>query len=171
MNKTILLLLFFVFACNTEKIKEHLQKKEYSQTVGDIELNLQTDNPSFKSCHDYPSSPQYYWKGGLKYKGEISAIRNEINSKYKSPNIKGESGYFTIRFLVNCEGKTGLFRYYTTDFDLKEIKLSEQITTPLSDFTKALNGWKIWHVEGNSLDYYQYLTFKIIDSEIIEILP
>lgn len=171
MNKFILLFFIFCVACNTEKKKEIPPKKEYPNTVGDIAFDKELDDPSFQVCHDQPYSLQYYQKGRINYKGELSAIKKEIFSQYKSPKLKGETGYLTVRFKVNCKGQAGLFRHYATDFELKEKKFNQQITAQLFDFTKKLDRWEIFNNRGTELDYYQYLTFKIIDSDLIEILP
>lgn len=171
MNKYLLLFLLLGIACTTKEDKEIPPKKEYPNTIGDIAFDKEWDDPSFQICRDQPYSAQYYHKGGVSYTGELSAIKKAIFSNYKSPKLKGETGYVTVRFLVNCKGQAGLFRHYATDFELKEKKFNQQITAQFLDLTKKLNGWEIFNNRGTEIDYYQYLTFKIIDSDLIEILP
>lgn len=173
MNKLIFLFFILCIACNTEKVKEIPLKKEYPNTVGDIAFDKELDDPSFTPCYEYLDyrSLQYYDKGWINYKGELSAIKREIFSQYNSPKIKGETGYLTVRFMVNCKGNAGLFRQSATDFELKEKKFNEEISSQLFNFTKKLNRWETFNYKGDDLDHYQYLTFKIIDSDLIEILP
>ena len=51
------------------------------------------------------------------------------------------------------------------------ISINKDISEQLLNITKSLDGWVIGKHEGKAYDYYQYLTFKIEDGELIEILP
>ena len=91
---------------------------------------------------------------------------------YKSElNSSKETGYITIRFLVNCEGKTGLFRIQQINGDYKETTFDNKLVTTIFNFVKNLNGWIIEENKGTKVDYYQYLSFKIENGIVKEILP
>jgi len=36
---------------------------------------------------------------------------------------------------------------------------------------KSLKGWKVKQMESKKIDYYQYLTYKIENGKIVEVLP
>ncbi len=76
-----------------------------------------------------------------------------------------------MRFLVNCEGKTGFFRVQHMNPDLKETALDEALENKLLQFTKLLDGWMPKEIKGLKVDYYQYLTYKIENGKVSEVLP
>lgn len=47
----------------------------------------------------------------------------------------------------------------------------ETIENKLLKFAKLLNGWMPKKIEGLKIDYYQYLTYKIEDGKVSEVLP
>ncbi|PKF72896.1 hypothetical protein [Chryseobacterium sp. PMSZPI] len=171
MIKAISFLCLFSFAlisCQTERISK------YPKTVGDIEFDTTQDAADFKKCgkaKDWPVSFQYYQ--GVKqfdYKGEKIAIVEKLNKE----NIESEkniNGYITVRFLVNCEGKTGLFRLKHMNSEWKDAMLDQELENKLLQFTKSLDGWKPKEIEGFKVDYYQYLTYKIENGKVSEVLP
>lgn len=172
MIKAIYLFALFSFAlvsCQTEK-----NAKKYPGTVGDIEFDKKLDDPDFKKCGTgklASFSLQYYQgKEGFSYKGEKIAIVEKL----KKENIYSEkkiNGYITVRFLVNCEGKAGLFRVQHMSSDLKDIALDEELENKLLQFTKSLDGWMPKEIKGLKVDYYQYLTYKIENGKVSEVLP
>ncbi|MEF9480397.1 hypothetical protein OWR28_24350 [Chryseobacterium sp. 1B4] len=38
-------------------------------------------------------------------------------------------------------------------------------------FTKSLDGWMPKEIQGLKVDYYQYLTYKIENGKVSEVLP
>ncbi|UHO38471.1 hypothetical protein H5J24_23705 [Chryseobacterium capnotolerans] len=160
---------FVLFSCQAEK-----KTSKYPDTVGDVAFDDKLDEAGFKKCgagKDRPFSFQYYHGPKMfDYKGEKIAIAEKL----KKENIYSEkkiSGYITIRFLVNCEGKTGLFRLKHMNSDLKDFALDEELENKLLTFTKSLDGWMPKEIEGLKVDYYQYLTYKIEDGKVSEVLP
>lgn len=155
-------------SCQAEK-----KVNKYPNTVGDIALDEKLDEPGFKKCgagKDAPFSFQYYNGKGFNYRGEKIAIAEKL----KKENIytkKEINGFVTVRFLVNCEGKTGLFRLKSMNSNLKEEILDEELQNKLLEFTKSLDGWASKELEGFKVDYYQYLTYKIENGKVSEVLP
>ena len=161
----ILFLLPILFSCQSEKAVN-----VYPNQVGDIELDEKLDDSNFKKCFVDPFSFQYYNFDGFQYKGE----KLEIEKKLEKSNLisdKNSTGYITIRFVVNCEGKTGMFRVQQMDENYKEKVFDKKFINQLLDFTKSLDGWIPQEYLGIKINYYQYLTFKIKDGKVSEILP
>lgn len=73
--------------------------------------------------------------------------------------------------MVNCNGETGRFRTEAMDFSYQPTELSEKTTQQLLNLTKMLKGWKVGTYQEKNRDYYQYLTFKIEEGQLAEILP
>lgn len=165
LKNIFLIFLPLLFSCQTEKVTT-----SYPKFVGDISYDKSIDG-DFKKCGEHQNfSFQYYHFNGFHYKGE----KFEIFQQLKSQNLSGDknlNGYITIRFLVNCEGKSGMFRTQQMNLDYKETLLDNNLTNKLLDFTKSLNGWLPKEQEGKKIDYYQYLTYKIENGQVVEILP
>lgn len=172
MIKAICFLALFsciLISCQTEK-----KVSKYPNTVGDIEFDRKLDAADFKKCgagKDKPFSFQYYHGAkGFDYKGEKIAIVEKL----KKENIYSENksnGFITVRFLVNCEGKTGLFRLQHMSPDLKDTVLDVELENKLLQFTQSLDGWIPKEINGSKVDYYQYLTYKIENGKVSEVLP
>ena len=167
-NLVLLILLLSLFThCQTEK---NVVSK-YPANVGDITFDKKLDDPQFKRCLDEKYSFQYYNDSkGFQYKSEKREIEKEIQT-LNLPENKEANGYITIRFVVNCEGKSGMFRMQQIDNEYKEYTFNKKLSDQLLNFTKKLNGWIPKEIEEKKVDYYQYLTYKIENGKVSEILP
>ncbi len=144
----------------------------YPRMIGDSEFDPAQDSPDFVLCHTERSVIQYYAIGEKTYIGEKRAIIESFEKNYDPAIVKKESGLIRIRFIVNCNGNTGRFRINGMDPSYNERVFDPEITNQLLAITKSLKDWKIYP-EGDKRkrDYYMYLTFKIVDGQIKEILP
>lgn len=147
------------------------KKVNYPLQVGDIDFNLKIDDPGFTLCDEDRVFQYYNFGMGLLYKGEKIKIIEHFRDGLKIKDQKDESGFLTIRFIVNCEGKTGRYRVQGMNNDYKEKAFNEDLTSQLLSLTKQLDGWMIGEYEGKRYDYYQYLTFKIESGKLMEIMP
>lgn len=162
----IILLIPLLINCQTEKAVS-----KYPSHVGNIEFDEKLDNPNFKRCLDEKYVFQYYNDSkGFQYKSEKRGIEKEILT-LNLPENKEANGYITIRFVVNCEGKSGMFRMQQIDNEYKEYTFDKKLSDQLLNFTKKLNGWIPKEIEEKKVDYYQYLTYKIENGKVSEILP
>ena len=143
----------------------------YPKIVGDIIFDPVTDKPGFEICNEKNIFQYFNTGGGLQYEGEKIAIEKVFKEKYKSQHVKKESGMIRIRFIVNCKGETDRFRIIASDDNYNEKIFDPSITNQLLAITKMLNGWKTKTYNGNKIDYYQYLIFKISNGQLKEILP
>ena len=153
-------------------------KQEENQNVGNIKFDSNIDDPSFKVCFPDQTFTYYYFSDGLSYKGEKYEILKQWQLVDKSSINSNKSGYITVKFLVNCEGKTGLFRIQQMDDMYKEVFFEEDLVNTILNFVKKLDKWivpeysgKNTQYRGRKLEYYQYLTFKIENGIVKEILP
>lgn len=169
--KNLLFLLFLLpllSNCQTEKASV----SKYPAQVGDILFDKRTDDPDFKRCiPENKYAYQYYNDSkGFQYKGEKLAIIEKLAKTDLTADGKF-NGYIVVRFLVNCEGKTGLFRVKQIDSEYHEVNQDNQLKDKLLSFTKSLNAWIPKEIEGKKIDYYQYINYKIVDGKVSEILP
>jgi hypothetical protein len=142
----------------------------YPEHVGDISVDEKLDDSLFKVCTK-GRIPQYYEFGkGLQYKGEKPAI-NEHFKSLKNSELKNETGFITIRFVVNCEGKTGRFRIQEMGDDYQPRTFDKKLVENILSLTKQLDGWVVGGDANHAIDYYQYLTFNVEEGKLIEIMP
>jgi len=171
MKNILLLILLIPLFTNCQTERKVVSK--YPAHVGNVEFDEKIDDPNFKRCLPDGSYAYQYYNGdssGIEYKGE----KLEIIRTLEKENIQSSrdiNGYITFRFIVNCEGKSGLFRVQQMDEQYKEKYFEKKLLEQLLSFTKNLNGWIPKEIQGRKVDYYQYLTYKIEDGKVSEILP
>lgn len=167
-DKTLILKGFLDGEYKTIKLKE-------SDKVIDNESNNITSNESnFNLCNDllnnnYPS--HRYYGAKVKYIGGIYNISKKFKEKYRKPNDILESGLIRVNFIVNCKGETGMFEILELDENYKQKRFNKQISDQILSICKELDEWIPGIVEGQKVDSYKFLTFKIKNSEIVEIFP
>lgn len=160
------MLVFLYSSCSTSR-----NDGELAHYVGDIYTDKELDDPAFLLCGDQEDVFQYFnFSKGMQIRGEKKALDKLIRNKFKNTRAS-DNGYVRVRFIVNCKGETGRFRVLSSDLNFKETLLSKELTHQLLTITKEIKGWQIIYHEGLNRDYYQYLTFKIINGELKEILP
>ncbi|MCY0976316.1 hypothetical protein PGH12_11440 [Chryseobacterium wangxinyae] len=164
-----ILLVPLLINCQTEKSAA----SNYQSHVEDIVFDEKKDDPNFKRCDGNDLGIQYYSgpsSASIQYRGEKIAIIKNLE-KLKIGSSNSENGYITVRFLVNCEGRSGYFRVQEMDEKYKVIKYDKTFSDQLLSFTKNLGGWIPMKINGKNRDYYQYLTYKIENGKVSEILP
>lgn len=172
MKKLLIITLIFSVLSSCRSDKKIGETKENFRWVGDIEQNNQIDKLDFKVCNGDDQILQYFNLGkGPVYGKEKSSIINTFKSKYKPLNDKTQNGLIRIRFIVNCEGKSGRFRVLQSDYNYQKIQFNKTITTQLLNITKDIIDWKIQFRKEKPIDYYMYLIFKIDNGQLTEILP
>ncbi len=143
----------------------------YPKMTGDIAYDSTLDKRDFHLCNPDYIFQYFNTSGGLEYEGEKLAIEKVFAAQYKPRRAKKESGWVRIRFVVNCKGETDRFRVLCMDKDYNEKVLHRSITDQLLAVAKTLNGWKTKRYKDTEISFYQYLTFKIKQGRITEILP
>lgn len=127
------------------------------------------DDPTFTVCDEQFIFEYYNFQKGFQFEGEKIALINYFRTHYKA--LAKDNGYFTVRFVVNCKGETGRFRTETMSFSYQPVEMDEETTNQLLKLCKELKGWGIGIYQEKARDYYQYLTFKIEEGQLTEILP
>ncbi|ADR21325.1 hypothetical protein MATR_10460 [Marivirga tractuosa] len=174
MNKVFLTFLCFtvgMFSCSENK---EVVKEPYLRWVGDIQFDEEIDDPHFKLCYTDDEVRQYFnFSKGVQYRGEKPAIIQYFKENYQNVD-SDQSGLLRIRFIVNCHGDTGRFRLKGMNAEYQEMEFDAKISDQILELTKKMEGWlpiEMEEMDNMTLDYYQYLIFKIDRGEIIEIMP
>lgn len=129
----------------------------------------------FQLCNGYINknypSDRYYYKGTV-FNGGLYAIRKIVADQYVVPENITESGIFQVRFVVNCEGKAGMFEYQAFDFEYKLKDFSAEIANQLLAISKTLQDWIPGRDQsGQPIDTYKYLNYRIENGKIILLYP
>ena len=169
MKQVFLILILVTTLCSCGQTQE--STSTYPLQVGDIYFDSKLDDPNFKLCDETRVFQYYNFGKGLQYIGEKIKINEHFMAALKLNEQGNESGFLTIRFIVNCEGKTGRFRVEGMDNEYRESEFTDNVTNQLMSLTRKLDGWIIGEYDGKAYDYYQYLTFKIENGLLIEIMP
>lgn len=172
MNKRLFLLALLGIASCAPAEKATPPPSPYLRMVGDIVYDPQIDDQDFKTCHGEEMIIQYFnASNGLQYEGEKPAIQEAFTKTYKPVRRTDQSGLLRIRFVVNCNGETGMYRLLGMDAQYNEKTFDPAITDQVLQITSNLKGWKQQILANTPRDYYQYLILKLEGGEIKEILP
>ncbi|PCI95031.1 MAG: hypothetical protein COB15_12505 [Flavobacteriales bacterium] len=142
---------------------------------GIISLNVysQEKDTSFSLCEDVSTWPYYHPE--LKHKGGFWVIKEHFKSSYPTTKMqvfKKNSGIITVRFKVNCKGETGEFSLIQYDLDYQKTTLNKIITDYFLTKTKELKDWiPPKNEEGKIVNSHKFFSFRLINGELIEILP
>lgn len=158
----IIVLIFISASC---KVQEN---EKYKNDIGFIDPENALGAKEFKTCDNYVY--EYYNSfphGGFKHGKK--ALRDSVMSKYKT--VGTDAGYLTFRFVVNCQGKAGRYQIIENDLNHVPTTLNKNLVSKLFQITQDLKEWKQITLDNQYRDYYFYITYKLRDGKIIEILP
>ncbi|MBT8245302.1 MAG: hypothetical protein HKP48_08410 [Winogradskyella sp.] len=151
---------------NTSLIPENEPFTHSSHYINPDEALL---NDGFKICNeDYIA--QYYNTQELPYPNGKNNFRKYIISSFENRNYS-DSGYLNIRFIINCEGETGRFIIQSNDLDLNPKPFNTDLKNQLFKLTSEATSWKSTVIREKNRDAYMYVSYRIENGEITEIIP
>lgn len=151
---------------NTSLIPEHDPFKHSAHYIDPDSALL---NEGFIVCNENRIA-QYYNTPELPYPNGKNNFRNYINKTYVNQNYT-DSGYLNIRFIINCEGDVGRFIVHENSLDLEPKSFNEDLKNQLFKLTSEIEGWKPIVLYESTRDSYMYVSYRIEDGEITEIIP
>ena len=126
-------------------------------------------NEGFSVC-DENYIAQYYNTPEMPYPNGKNGFRDYINLAYVNDNYS-DSGYLNIRFIINCEGEAGRFVIHENNLDLEPNTFNEDLKNQLFKLTSEIKGWKPIVLYDDVRDSYMYVSYRIENGEITEIIP
>lgn len=127
-------------------------------------------NNHFAPCGDYI----YDYYNGNPDAGPIGGKRvlwRYLGEQLDESLLEEESGYLTFRFVVNCEGKVGRFVTEEASLDFVRKRFSEQLVNHVFQLLSTFDDWQATHIRDGVVDAYAYVTLKLKDGELIDVLP
>jgi hypothetical protein len=162
-------ILFFFFALSACAQKPPALSRPAS-AVGDIFFGKAIDDSSFLIC-DSSRVFQYYNTDSYFLNHKDSFRIYFLTHFIPAPDTPGQSGYITIKFIINCEGATGRFRMTEMDSTYQPRNFDKRISGQLLSLVKSLRDWNPARYKGKNYDSYQYITFRIRNGRITTISP
>jgi len=157
---TSLIIILFLISCTSKS-----STKMYLADIGDTKFNDLLDNTTFKFCD---TTSVLHKRAYVKYKGGIKNLEEDLIAQYKiNPRFKNFTGYFIIRFAVNCNDESGRFRWEIVDQNFNETTCSKELENHIITLVKGLNKWKHPFYRGKSYDGYTYIIVKLENGNII----
>jgi hypothetical protein len=139
--------------------------------VGDIPYDPLIDDPAFTVC-DAQRVFQYYNTRSY-FKDHKREIVNYFVNNYRAglDTTANQTGYLTIRFIINCAGETGRFRLYQLDSAYQTFRFNGAVPDQLLKLTRQWKGWQPAKYKNKVYDSYQYITFTLKRGRIVCITP
>ena len=134
--------------------------------------NTLDDVTDFQLCGLEKTIADYYngTPDGHFAKGK-RVMLDRIAAQMDTTRLGSESGYLTFRFVVNCRGEAGRFVTEQADIDFQAKQFNPQTVAHLYDIVYGLKDWSPTMIDGEARDAYFYLTFRLVDGKIVDILP
>ncbi len=139
---------------------------EITRHVGDIYFNDSLDSEEFHLCDD--QHILQYYSIGTHYFGGKRAIKKQLLDLFPVDGFT-DSGLLTVRFVVNCQGKTGRYRAKMINPSLKEIDVLDKNLAQIYKAISKLNNWQPGTVQKQFRDSYCQISFRIKNGQIIDI--
>lgn len=150
------------------KGKYAVNEEKYPHYIGKIESDKAIRTDGFQLCKGgrmygfYDSAaPKIYRTSKLEFK-------NTIKTSFQNQDYK-DNGYLSLRFNMNCNGKTGNLIITELNPDLEITNLNPHLVDQLVNLSLKEENWQT--ISDTDVNYYMYLLFKIENGTITEILP
>jgi hypothetical protein len=137
-------------------------------SVGDIAFDEKTDDPKFQFCNPGFVLQAYEVRDSHNESRKWISLQLKEKFIYQEKWI-GQTGFITVRFAVNCFGLTDRFRVMGVTGNLKTFEFPNDLNRHLTKIVKEIR-WPVENHRLKSVDYYQDVTFKIINGELKEVL-
>lgn len=121
-----------------------------------------------------PKQFAYFYSVGGKYPENSTSLLKKVQAYLQQKNeTYTNSGYITFRFMIDCEGrrvpKTELLQ---TDEKYGVFHFEKKLVDELFIFLKTLDKWVVAKsTDGKAYAYKAFLTFKIKNGKVINIIP
>lgn len=131
-----------------------------------------SDDSDFTICnHERRIMDYYNSTPDGRYLHGKRAMMDTIYSNLDKSKLFDQEGMLTFRFVVNCEGKAGRFIAKGYGVSYQPMTFRSETIDHLYGILQKLNEWRPVVLQEESRDAYFYITFKISNGEIINILP
>lgn len=158
---------FSVSAIGQNTVPHTIDSKE---KVGYIKFDPLIDNANFFLCDEY--NIMEYYQLNPTYKEGLKSIQDYFIPFLNYANkLCEEDGYLTIRFVINCKGKTDRYRATFVNTEYSQSSKNKELKDFLVNKITKMNDWTPGKYEDKDFDSYYHINFKISNCKISEIYP
>ena len=143
-------------------------KNKFTKRVAYINPKKALLSNGFETCNKM--IVDYYNPERATYSEGKNGLRKFILSNYENKSYT-DSGYLNIRFVINCKGEAGRYIIHENNLDLEPSTLNKDLVDQLFNLTTQLKKWNPNVIRGEKKDSYMYISYKIENGEITEIIP
>ncbi len=171
----VLISLLVIFVCilaytnYTYKHKFIPNENVYSHSAEYINPKEAIFNDNFYLC-DEKRIFQYYNPERATYSEGKNGLRKFVLSNYVNKGYS-DSGYLNFRFIINCKGEAGRYVFHENDLELNPKPFNKDLVKQLLKITTQLKKWNPNYVQEEFRDSYMYISYRIENGEITEIIP
>jgi hypothetical protein len=144
--------------------------KPYKNYIGFIDQDKALLNDKYELCDDGRLYHTYSSASLKAYSGTKKQFRAALAQAYSGDSYS-DSGYLNFRFLVNCDGNAGWFETIEMNLDLEESSLNPQMVDSLFTFTADPKNWNPLEFSDGPSNYYMYISYRIENGKVVEIIP
>jgi hypothetical protein len=139
--------------------------------VGNIAFDPALDDPHFH-IHDSTRMFQYYSSTAqwLDHKEAYRRVFAKTACELPGAIAQTQSGWLTIRFVINTDSLAGRFRVLEIDSNYRSYHFDAGIVSCLLNTVKTCR-WYPARYRGRIYDTYQYVSFHLEQGRIADILP
>ena len=166
----VIAILLFVGAYFYFEQKFPTDEEKYPHYIGYIDQEKAQLNDVYSLCDGNRILHVHHGAAEEGYAGSKKPFRDTILATYKN-NGYTDSGYLNFRFLVTCEGNPGWFEIIQVDENYKPTQFSKEMVAQLLSLTAQPEHWNSLTYNEKPFDYYMYVSYKIENGTIAEILP
>lgn len=160
--KIFIAAIVLIYGCQTAKDTQQL----YENQIGDTPFNQSLDNSNFKFCD---STNVLHKRAYIRYTGGEKALEEEFIEKYIfQTEHKNFSGYFIIRFAVNCDNQTDRFRMQILNANFKKTNCPKKLEDHILSISKSLKNWNHAFYRGEDYDGYRFINIKMENGKIVK---
>ena len=129
-------------------------------------------DPDFAWCRPQRELTRDYYNAtpDVSVLGGHATLRRVLLPRLDLAALAGESGYLTLRFVVDCRGQIGMIAADEADLDFAPKTFPPEA---VAAFAKTLRAGDIAFdlSDAGDHDYYAYLTLKLRDGDVTDFLP
>ena len=155
---------------SVEEFSQRMNHGTYRVAYIDTTQVVFTPDP-FKPCDHIDRIADYYNDDRSGIKGGKGRLRTLLRNHLDIDHLAEESGYLTFRFVINCDGEAGWFTTEEADLDYNRKQFSDQTKSALSRILMSHAEYKPLLINDDPRDSFTYITFKLRDGKVEEILP
>jgi hypothetical protein len=143
-------------------------KDVFTERVAYIDPDNSLLSEGFETCQDRIFD--YYNPTRATYSTGKYGLKEEVFNAYDHTKYT-DSGYLSVRFVINCKGQTGRYVWHESNLDLEPTALSKNLVDDLVTITTNLKLWNPNVIRDEKVDSYMYILYRIENGKITQIIP